>query len=136
MLVLSTPVELFAEMYAPTDWSRFLNETFPQWQQIISGEAPANGSLARRADDFVHRNPYVPEFLRVCRCSSSHRPCPAIRRLMRRASSNNTSPSYSSHAVTCGDAIDMPGLQLEDQFKDVINTARNVSHICKPRDPV
>ncbi|TFK83373.1 alpha/beta-hydrolase [Polyporus arcularius HHB13444] len=99
-------VELFAEMYAPADWSRFLNETFPQWQQIISGEAPANGSLARRADDFVRRNP-----------------------LMRRASSNNTSLSYSSHAVTCGDAIDMPGLQLEDQFKDVINTARNVSHI-------
>ncbi|KAI0689860.1 alpha/beta-hydrolase [Cerioporus squamosus] len=99
-------VLLFAEMYAPADWARFMKEDYPQWVQVVNGEAPANGSLTRRAEDFVRRNP-----------------------LLRRASTNNTSPSYSSHAVTCGDAVDLPGLPLEEQFKDIIATARNVSHL-------
>ncbi len=44
-------MDLFNEMYTPTDWSNFMNEDYPQLVQIVNGEAPANVSraLSRRS---------------------------------------------------------------------------------------
>ncbi|RPD63529.1 alpha/beta-hydrolase [Lentinus tigrinus ALCF2SS1-6] len=99
-------VEFFAEMYATADWGRYMKENFTQIVETIKGEAPgANVSLTKRSDRFVRRN-----------------------RLLGRTTSND-SPSYSIHAISCGDAIDLQGVTMEEQFKGIINNTRNISHL-------
>ena len=54
-------VQLFNEMYFPSDWSNLVNNVYPQVVQIVNGEGPANVSygLSRRSKEFVGLNPYV-----------------------------------------------------------------------------
>ena len=54
-------VQLFNEMYFPSDWSNLVNNVYPQVVQILNGEGPANVSygLSRRSKDRVRLNPYV-----------------------------------------------------------------------------
>ncbi|TFK83374.1 alpha/beta-hydrolase [Polyporus arcularius HHB13444] len=101
-------VELFGEMYSPVSWPNLANEEYPQIVQIVNGEGPANAShaLRRRSKDLVRRNP-----------------------LVKRGSQSNDSPSYTSIAILCGDSVDLRGTTMEDVFKGIISTARNVSHI-------
>ena len=60
-------VQLFSEMYSPSDWSNLVNDVFPQVVQFVNGEGPANVSygLSRRSKEFVGLNPYVRLVLRV-----------------------------------------------------------------------
>ncbi|KAI0689861.1 alpha/beta-hydrolase [Cerioporus squamosus] len=99
---------LYVEMYSPADWSNLVNEDYPQIVQIVNGEAPANASrpLSRRYKDLNRRNP-----------------------LVKRGSESNDSPSYTDSAIYCGDSIDARGTTMEEVFKHIIPTARNVSHI-------
>ena len=47
---------------------------------------------------------------------------------MRRATAND-SPSYSRNAIQCGDAIDIQGVTMEEQFQEILTNTRNISHI-------
>ncbi|TFK83377.1 alpha/beta-hydrolase [Polyporus arcularius HHB13444] len=100
-------VALAGQMYAPAGWARFMNETYPQLVQIVNGESQGNSndSLTRRSEGIARRS-----------------------QPLKRTASNG-SPSYSIHAITCGDAIDLHGVTMEEQFKGIIDTARNISHM-------
>ena len=37
-------VQLFSEMYSPSDWSNLVNDVYPQVVQFVNGEGPANVS--------------------------------------------------------------------------------------------
>ncbi|KAI0718813.1 hypothetical protein C8T65DRAFT_706716 [Cerioporus squamosus] len=47
-------------------------------------------------------------------------------RLVKRGSESNDSPSYTDSAIYCGDSIDARGTTMEEVFKHIIPTARNL----------
>ncbi|KAI0686870.1 alpha/beta-hydrolase [Cerioporus squamosus] len=97
-------VGLLQQLYGPEFWASFMKDNYTQVVEIVKGEAPANASMTKRSD-FARRNS-----------------------LLKRASPNN-SPSYSIHAIQCGDAIDLHGVTMEEQFQGIIDTTRNISHM-------
>ncbi|RDX49560.1 alpha/beta-hydrolase [Lentinus brumalis] len=105
-------LDLFNEMYTPTDWSNFMNEEYPQLVQIVNGEAPANVSraLSRR---------------------SRLRLMDVIRResLLERESEPNDSPSYTATAIWCADSVNPRGTTMKAVFEGIVSTAQNVSHM-------
>ncbi len=117
-------------MYSPVDWSNFVNEDYPRIVQIVNGESPANTSqaLRRRSKDLVRRNPCVAWGSCTLATLTTTGNCS----LVKRGSQPNNSPSYTSTAILCGDSVDLRGTTVEDVFKGIISTARNVSHICEP----
>ena len=52
-------------------------------------------------------------------------------RLLNKRAMANDSPPYSIHAISCGDAIDLHGITMEEQFRGIIDNARNISHLCE-----
>ena len=54
-------VQLFNEMYFPSDWSNLVNNVYPQVVQIVNGEGPGNVSygLGRKSKDLVRLDAYV-----------------------------------------------------------------------------
>ncbi len=52
-------------------------------------------------------------------------------RLLKRGSESNDSPSYTGAAIYCADSVDLRGTTMEDVFKGIVSTTRNVSHICE-----
>ncbi|TFK83375.1 hypothetical protein K466DRAFT_655259 [Polyporus arcularius HHB13444] len=103
-------LDLFNEMYTPTDWSNFMNEDYPQLVQIVNGEAPANVSrtLSRRS-----------RLMDVIRRES----------LLERESEPNDSPSYTATAIWCADSVNPRGTTMKAVFEGIISTAQNVSHM-------
>ncbi|KAI0689850.1 alpha/beta-hydrolase [Cerioporus squamosus] len=99
--------QLFGEMYSSTDWSNFVKD-YPQVVQIVNGEAPANASraLSRRSKDLTRRKP-----------------------LVKRGSESNDSPSYTDSAIYCADSVNLRGTTMEEVFKGIISSSRNVSHL-------
>ena len=120
-------MQLYNEMYVPSDWNRFMQETYPQIVETVKGEASTNVTLYRRSEHSVRSNDLCVELSSRVRCECSSRAL--LCRLLKRATANG-SPSYSPQAIYCGDAIDTPGVTMEDEFKGLIDTARNVSHMC------
>ena len=119
----------FSEMYAPADWARFMQVNYTQIVDIINAEASGNHSLARSSGNFERRK----------RCIFSHiselldAQTPAMARLFNKRAIANDSPPYSIHAISCGDAIDLHAITMEEQFKGIIDNARNISHLCEWR---
>ncbi|RPD63509.1 alpha/beta-hydrolase [Lentinus tigrinus ALCF2SS1-6] len=103
---------LLLQLYGPEGWSDFMTNNFTQAVEAIMAEAPANGTLTTRFEHLVRRNP-----------------------LMKRATAND-SPSYSREAIQCADAIDLQGVTMEEQFKNIISNTQNVSHIMGALWPV
>ncbi|RDX55206.1 alpha/beta-hydrolase [Lentinus brumalis] len=99
-------VVLLNELYGPVLWDSFMKEGWTQAVEIVKGEAPANDSLAKWSETSVRPNS----------------------RLLKRIIPND-SPPYSTHAIQCGDAIDLYGVTMEEQFKGIIDTTRNISHM-------
>ena len=46
-------MQLYNEMYVPSDWNRFMQETYPQIVEKIKGEASTNVTLYRRSEHSV-----------------------------------------------------------------------------------
>ena len=46
-------MQLYNEMYVPSDWNRFMQETYPQIVETIKGEASTNVTLYRRSEHSV-----------------------------------------------------------------------------------
>ena len=121
---------LTLQMYGPDGWFDFMNETFPAAVQIVMGEAPANSSLSKRSQPLVRRNSCV-IFMRFDMIFCGLEPWTCLTkscRLVRRATAND-SPSYSRNAIQCGDAIDIQGVTMEEQFQEILTNTRNISHI-------
>ena len=124
-------VQLFNEMYFPSDWSNLVNNVYPQVVQIVNGEGPANVSygLSRRSKDRVRLNPYVGlesfTWVRGLELTS-----PMTSRLVKRGSQPNDSPSFTAAAVFCADSVDLRGTTMKEVFQGIVSTSQNVSHLC------
>ncbi|RPD70247.1 alpha/beta-hydrolase [Lentinus tigrinus ALCF2SS1-7] len=101
-------IQLFSEMYSPSDWSNFMNEELPQIIQIVNGEAPANTSqgLSRRFKDRIRSN-----------------------LLAKRSSNPDDNLSFTSPAIDCADSVDLRGTTMEEVFKGIISTTQNTAHL-------
>ena len=42
-------MQLYNEMYVPSDWNHFMQETYPQLVETVKGEAPTNDIHSRRS---------------------------------------------------------------------------------------
>ncbi len=123
---------LWAEMYLPVDWSNFMNEEYPQIVQIVTGEEPSNTSRAfrKRSNDLNplnRRKPWVRCHIFVSAALIRLGTC----RLVKRSYESNDSPSYTTSAIYCADSVDPQGTTMEDVFRGIISTTRNVSHMCE-----
>ena len=122
-------VGFFSEMYAPADWARFMQVNYTQIVDIVRAEASGIHSLARSSGTFQRRNLCVlSQVSEVLNTQNS-----AMARLLNKRAKPNDSPPYSIHAISCGDAIDLHGITMEEQFRGIIDNARNISHLCKWR---
>ncbi|KAM5539524.1 hypothetical protein V8D89_006796 [Ganoderma adspersum] len=92
-------------MYVPSTWMNLTNETLPQVAQQLNSTLLGNGNVTKRFD-LIRRS------------------------LMKRA--ENSSVSYTTQAILCGDAPDRTPnntATMKDVFDTVISTAHNVSHM-------
>ncbi|RPD63522.1 alpha/beta-hydrolase [Lentinus tigrinus ALCF2SS1-6] len=101
-------IQLFSEMYSPSDWSNFMNEELPQIIQIVNGEAPENTSqgLSRRSKNGIRSN-----------------------LLAKRNSDQDENLSFTSPAIDCADSVDLRGTTMEEVFKGIISTTQSTAHL-------
>ncbi|KAI0689859.1 alpha/beta-hydrolase [Cerioporus squamosus] len=95
---------LRVQMYYPEGWRDFLNEVYPDLVETVKSESPPSAHLQKRLDDVV-----------------------PPRTLEKRV--QNDAPSYTPHAIICGDAIDPGDTTIADIFKDLVAGTQNVSHM-------
>ncbi|RPD63528.1 hypothetical protein L227DRAFT_651139 [Lentinus tigrinus ALCF2SS1-6] len=94
------------QMYFPEGWNDFMNETYPELVATVKGESPPSGSksLGKRILGATARSG-----------------------LFKRVQSD--APSYTPHAIVCGDTIDDFDITMADVFHRLVAGTQNVSHM-------
>ncbi|RDX45242.1 alpha/beta-hydrolase [Lentinus brumalis] len=96
-------LQLYFELFSPTNWAHYMNTVYPALVAQVTGEAPNNTSLVVQS-----------------RGSSGQR-------LSQRAT--NTSPLYTSASIYCADSPDSQGTTMADVLEAVVAGTRNVAHM-------
>ena len=110
-------------MYVPSTWMNLTNATLPQVAQQLNSTSLGSGNVTKRFDLIRRRYVTVENHL----APASNEPFVS---LIKRA--ENSTVSYSTQAILCGDAPDRTPnntATMKDVFDTVISTAHNVSHM-------
>ncbi|TFK84554.1 alpha/beta-hydrolase [Polyporus arcularius HHB13444] len=96
-------LQLYFELFSPTDWAHYMNTVYPALVASVKGEAQNNRSLVEQSRQLSGR------------------------RVFKRTA--NTSPLYTSASIYCADSPDLQGTTMTDVLEAVIAGTRNVSHM-------